>query len=119
MAMTLDEAIEHVEDITNKLSEKCAKLAITRQNMEVYKCWIEHRQLANWLKDYKSLLNEKVKTAKWKRAYDEYMPYLYCSNCRLEIGVMESTNYCPNCGAKMEGGLNIPLRWLENGEWTK
>lgn len=43
--MTLDEAIKHAEEVGNAC-DKCAK---------------EHRQLAEWLKDYKRLLLEVQK----------------------------------------------------------
>lgn len=39
--------------------------------------------------------------------YDEYG--IRCSNCRLEFENHEvkfPINYCPNCGAKMDGGKN-------------
>ena len=42
--MTLDEAIKHCEEVANKCDTECAK---------------EHRQLAEWLKDYKRLLEQQ------------------------------------------------------------
>lgn len=32
-----------------------------------------------------------------------YEPVPYCSECGMELGV-SSLAYCPNCGAKMDGG---------------
>lgn len=29
-----------------------------------------------------------------------------CSNCKQRIGWYLHNNYCPNCGAKMDGGAN-------------
>ena len=46
--MTLDEAIEH--------SEEMAKIHCVLKNKYNQKCAEEHRQLADWLKDYKRLL---------------------------------------------------------------
>ena len=46
--MTLDEAIEH--------SEEMAKIHCVLKNKYNQKCAEEHRQLAEWLKDYKRLL---------------------------------------------------------------
>lgn len=46
--ITLDEAIEH--------AEKMAKIHCVLKNKYNQKCAEEHRQLAEWLKDYKRLL---------------------------------------------------------------
>lgn len=48
MILTLDEAIAHCEEV----ADRCA---VTDGNI---KCEVEHRQLAEWLKDYKRLLKE-------------------------------------------------------------
>lgn len=42
--MTLDEAIEHAEDVGTKLMTKC----------ETKQCGLEHLQLAQWLKELKN-----------------------------------------------------------------
>ena len=44
----------------------------------------------------------EVKHGKWEICCDGYYPY--CSVCKAEPknGVM--SNYCPECGAKMNGG---------------
>lgn len=45
--MTLDEAIKHAEDTGKLMTRQCGN--------KQFSCGIEHLQLANWLKDYKSL----------------------------------------------------------------
>lgn len=48
------------------------------------------------------------KTGRWESAYnstEEGYPYNYCSECGFETGARCFWNYCPNCGAKMEGEL--------------
>lgn len=37
-----------------------------------------------------------------KRLFGDH--YFLCSNCKSRNGSMISFNYCPNCGAKMDGG---------------
>ncbi len=65
----------------------------------------EQRQLAEWLKDYKSLKETGEPTpAKWikVRGMNEQ-----CSNCKKYFPLSDfnerpfNINYCPNCGAKM------------------
>ena len=46
---------------------------------------------------------------RWINAYPDIEPnplfmYGICSNCGLEQGLSDKLNYCPNCGAKMDGG---------------
>ena len=40
--------------------------------------------------------------SKWEICCDGYYPY--CLNCKEEPPGREMTKYCPNCGAKMDGG---------------
>ena len=114
--MTLDEAIKHTEKITeNKenLTKIYKALNEDRLNedglsfVEEEKCAEEHRQLVEWLKDYKRLLEQaQPKTGHWRPIYqgDEIIDYR-CSECEFGNTFGKSThgmNYCPHCGAKME-----------------
>lgn len=51
--------------------------------------------------DHMPTIQSEQRTGKWLINCDGYYPY--CSECRIEpkSGVM--TDFCPNCGAKMEG----------------
>lgn len=56
--MTIDEAIKHAEEVAI-LNENTCK-AKPDSNLKKYKkCAEEHRQLAEWLKDYKRLLEQE------------------------------------------------------------
>ena len=61
--LTLDEAIEHAEDIAkhNENKAKCYRerdgYTYKYQAEDCEKCAAEHRQLAEWLKDYREMLN--------------------------------------------------------------
>lgn len=46
---------------------------------------------------------QEVKYGAWER--DEY-DMLCCSQCKEEFAFEETTPYCPNCGAKMDGKEN-------------
>lgn len=48
--MTLDEAIKHAEEVASRKFD---------DNVHCIKCAEEHRQLAEWLKDYKRLKEQK------------------------------------------------------------
>ena len=61
--LTLDEAIEHAEDVAkhNENKAKCYRerdgYTYKYQAEDCEKCAAEHRQLAEWLKDYREMLN--------------------------------------------------------------
>lgn len=48
---------------------------------------------------------------RWIDAYPDIEPnpmfmYGICSECGFEQGISKYLNYCPNCGAKMDGGAD-------------
>ena len=45
----------------------------------------------------------KQRTGKWIRQGNDYTDYYECENCGIAIGLDDIKNFCPNCGAKMEG----------------
>lgn len=70
--MTIDEAIKHAEEVAQENdnvdeSELALMYCDDTECIENHKarckeCASEHRQLANWLKDYKRLLEQELKT---------------------------------------------------------
>ena len=123
--MTLDEAIKHAEEVTVKKDkeaeeahanqvrkielikslaelENCtipdndfAQHDYTREN-ECKKCADEHRQLAGWLRELKTL---KEHTGHWIEECDGTSR---CNECGSSIFTVQNWfNYCPNCGARM------------------
>ena len=91
--MTLEEAIKHAEDIaTSAIGCECRE---------------EHRQLAAWLRELQERRQKDNKkrrgNARWLINSDGYYPY--CSACMAEPedGIM--TDFCPSCGARMEGKI--------------
>lgn len=53
----------------------------------------------------------EVKHGKWEIKQDDYdCEYMMCSVCKeefypVDVDIVDTTpNYCPNCGAKMDGG---------------
>lgn len=61
--MTLDEAIKHCEEKAKELREKAkiykGHFLWERDAEYCQKCAEEHEQLAEWLKDYKRLLDKR------------------------------------------------------------
>ena len=52
-----------------------------------------------------------VRHGRWIDAYPDIEPnpmfmYGICSECEFEQGISKYLNYCPNCGAKMDGGAD-------------
>ena len=91
--LTLEEAIAHAEEVADY---DC-------YNDDQRVCANEHRQLAKWLKELKSL--KENKTGHWIEQ-DFVSPgasftVYQCPKCN-EIS-WNQYNYCPECGAKMEG----------------
>lgn len=86
--MTLEEAIEHCENI-----EACAS------------CKAEHLQLAEWLKELKGYKEQPTiehRCGKWlAKKYSEGTTRLKCSECGF-IYFDYPYEYCPHCGAEMK-----------------
>ena len=70
---------------------------------------IEHEQLAEWLRDYKKLLEDQKQTGEWVvvgRAAYGYVD-IECPCCkylRQDMQADNKPNFCENCGAYMKGG---------------
>ena len=52
-----------------------------------------------------------VRHGRWINAYSDIEPnpmfmYGICSECGFEQGISKYLNFCPNCGAKMDGGAD-------------
>ena len=111
--MTLDEAIKHAEEVAEEklnnainIRNKMKSETALENAKECEKCADEHRQLAEWLKDYKRLKEQEPKTGHWVEERDDYGEIIcwHCSNCYDGSGFITTCkwDYCPNCGAKME-----------------
>ena len=103
--MTLDEAIKHAEEVAEQ-NEWFEENYL--ENKGCKECAKEHRQLAEWLKDYKRLLEQESNTGHWieKDGFDGDV-YYDCSECGESWTTIEGTPwqngmaYCPNCGCRM------------------
>lgn len=47
---------------------------------------------------------DTAKHSKWEIAYDGYYPY--CLACGYEPDRDKLSDYCPQCGCRMDGGIN-------------
>lgn len=99
--MTLTEAIIHAEAVADNKDELARSYhtdegVYLEEETRCRECAEEHRQLAEWLKDYQRLLSEKEpKTEHWEDCSNGWM----CSKCKTDHRT--DTKYCPNCGARM------------------
>ena len=77
--MTLDEAIKHAEEVSEEKENEAqdleySKLDWRHEANQCSKCAEEHRQLAEWLRDYKRLLEQepmldKIRAEIWDLQY--------------------------------------------------
>ena len=104
MSMTLEEAIKHAEEVSNKCQNFVTAHKEDRELefiQRTEKCAEEHRQLAEWLKELKE-----------RRKLPEI---IYCGECKLKIeccrnirsGGRKDDDFC-SCGRR-SGKEN---RWL-------
>ena len=111
--MTLDEAIKHCEEVAWENEQQYDKDPIQLGYIEKFydckECAEEHRQLAEWLRDYQRLLMiERLQPRKgeWiyyrETGYGNPYGHYECSLCGDGYGY--KTNFCPNCGADMREG---------------
>ena len=105
--MTLDEAIKHAEEVAEE-KENEGKLLCQSEGSSIgcLMCAEEHRQLAEWLKDYKRLLEQEPEMGEWidvGLTKEMYVRKCRCTNCgEWNIGLpLELPAYCGICGAKM------------------
>lgn len=57
--MTVSEAIKHSEEVANKCDMLAEQSVVEQAEHHHHKCAAEHRQLAEWLKDYKRLKEQE------------------------------------------------------------
>ena len=101
--MTLDEAIKHAEEVAMRKDEEANNLEHYDMNVsdaviECRTCADEHRQLAEWLKDYKRLLEQQIE---FRIGYK----YPECGGFMLTESGVKNLPYC-NCGTEMNGERN-------------
>lgn len=91
--MTLEEAIKHAEEVAEEKFNNAvyimdkSKSDIALENAEECKrCAEEHRQLAEWLKDYKRLLEQEPMLDKIRAEIKEIIK-LYEGSCDQDLGV--------------------------------
>lgn len=133
--MTFEEAIKHAEEVAKENQERANSNILIERNgtkflydgeeyKKCYKCAEEHRQLAEWLKDYQRLLDDKcqqnedtIKTLEQEPKTGHWIKYgipicgeqhYKCTSCGYYINFgqwgelyTKEFKYCPNCGAKM------------------
>lgn len=63
--MTIDEAIQHCEEVAEKQDKLCEISVTERAKEQNSKCAEEHRQLAEWLKELKAYKETWRKLGMW------------------------------------------------------
>lgn len=104
----LDEIISNAEFCANEY-KKYSEIAHEPERSGFKQYEEEHRQLAEWLKDYKRLKEQEPKTGKW--IYGEHDIAMcdgyWCDKCGFfvpwdynhkSIDFINDYHFCPNCG---------------------
>ena len=97
--MTLDEAIAHAEDVA-KVQDRLSKRIRTSDAKKCERCAEDHRQLAEWLRDYKRLKEQEPNTGHWIPTVVRGQNSYCCSECLSEC-CYTPTAFCPDCGCMM------------------
>jgi len=98
MGITLDEAIKHIEEVANANERLCETVSPAMQLSDYDRCAKEHRQLAEWLKDYKRLLEQqpcndtvsKETVIEWLKNKDIIKTKNQEENARRELATLSS-----------------------------
>lgn len=108
--MTLEEAIKHCEEKAKEQRAWAKELIGGLVVEDCLECAKEHEQLAEWLKDYKRLLEEKVKNEK----YGSELARIVAEHEEVmsrEIGSFECDGKCDSC----ELGVPIDGQFYDDG----
>lgn len=91
--MTIDEAIKHCEEVIVENLEKTKdRNASDPIAINCFECAEEHRQLAEWLKDYKRLLEQEPKMGHCEECkHFRKLPY----HADALGKCMQHTGFCP------------------------
>lgn len=91
--------------IIQKQIELCPFGTYGRKYVDGYDCekFDEWQEIIDGIESVPAADVEEVKHGKWEYIGTDKKGYVYrCSNCAGRIGLDYETNYCPNCGAKMD-----------------
>ena len=79
-----------------------ADVLIDEINDEEFDTHEDYSRTFDMVDDAPTVDAELVEHGEWLICSDGYYPY--CSKCKNEPQGRVMTDYCPNCGAKMDGG---------------
>lgn len=128
--MTLDDAIKHAEEVAEEKQNKADNLkqckdygnpksTITSGVVECETCADEHRQLAEWLKDYKRLIEQNEELQKENDDFKNYIDLANHTNSQL-IQLIEkhkiNRDICEDCVSRQAVFEEIPVLWNGKGD---
>lgn len=84
--------------------EKVLEIAKDKYYSDFHKSMADLTSLRELLEDTPAADVAPVVHGKWEYiGTDKTENVFRCSNCASRIGLDKETDYCPNCGAKMDG----------------
>ena len=76
--MTIDEAIKHCEEVATEKEDNARWELTSTWKDECIECAAEHRQLAEWLKELKSLRKKAEHLTEWNSKLIDYKNEIIC-----------------------------------------
>lgn len=110
MSKTLEQAIEHAEEVANQCMAKSYKLDGDTDTDYLEQCAAEHRQLAEWLSELHERRKQPeiiyCKDCKWWYKYSSSWnckKYYYCARESITATVKTENDFCSKAERKING----------------
>lgn len=96
-----------IADCEGRYCAPCKEQGKDSNGMKCRACWVD--DMLGEVMDAPAADVEPVRHGRWNRPYISWFfplkirnPYCFCTYCGHPIKPRKATDYCPNCGAKMD-----------------
>lgn len=96
-----------IADCEGRYCATCKEQGKDSNGMKCRACWVD--DMLGEVMDAPAADAESVRHGRWNRPYISWFfplkirnPYCFCTYCGHPIKPRKATDYCPNCGSKMD-----------------